>query len=85
MCGIPAEALRAQYGSRWLPGFHAEAVLLAARPGLGPTRGVVEVTRALAVLDAVEDLGWHAPPPHPGAREVPEAVLARFVELRPSC
>jgi hypothetical protein len=70
-----AESLRAQYGARWLPGCHAEAVLLAAIPQLGPTRGVVDVPRALAVLEAVESLGWDAAPLHLGAWVVPEAVL----------
>ncbi len=70
-----AESLRAQYGARWLPGCHAEAVLLAAIPQLGPTRGVVDVPRALAVLEAVESLGWDAAPLHLGAWVAPEAVL----------
>jgi amino acid adenylation domain-containing protein len=71
-----AEALRAQYGARWLPGCHAEAVLLAARPDLGPTRGVVSVARALEVLEAVVDLGWDAAPLHLGSWEVPAEVVA---------
>ena len=71
-----AAALREQYGARWLPGCHAEAVLLAARPDLGATRGVVSVPRALAVLEAVEALGWDAAPLHLGAWEVPAEVVA---------
>ena len=70
-----AAALRAAYGSRWLPGCHAEAVLLAARPELGATRGVVTVERAMAVLEAVVELGWDAAPLHLGAWEVPAEVL----------
>ncbi len=73
-----AEALRAQYGARWLPGCHAEAVLLAARPELGSTRGVVEPARAQAVLEAAQDLGWSAAPLHLGAWEIPRALLERF-------
>jgi predicted amino acid dehydrogenase len=71
-----AAALRELYGARWLPGCHAEAVLLAARPELGATRGVVSVPRALAMLEAVEALGWDAAPLHLGAWEVPAEVVA---------
>jgi len=70
-----AEALRELYGARWLPGCHAEAVLLAARPDLDTTRGVVTVERALEVLEAVQALGWDAAPLHLGAWALPERVV----------
>lgn len=76
-----AASLRERYGAHWLPGCHAEAVLLAARPELGATRGPVEVARALAVLEAVEDLGWGAAPLHLGAWVVPEGILTAVRDL----
>ncbi len=66
-----AEAVRAGLPTRWLPGCHAEALLVAARPELGPTVGPVDLPRALAVLEAVDAMGWRAPPLHLGAHEVP--------------
>ncbi len=79
-----AAALRAQYGARWLPGCHAEAVLLAARPELGPTRGVVDVERGLAVLEAVLALGWEAAPLHLGAWVLPGTMIEEFRASDPS-
>ncbi len=70
-----AQALRERYGAQWLPGCHAEAVLLAARPELGATRGVVDVARARAVLEAALELGWDAAPLHLGAWEPPTELL----------
>ncbi len=69
-----APALRARYGARWLPGCHAEAVLLAARPQLGPTCGPVSVERAMKIHRAVLDLGWRAAPLHLGARKIPDSL-----------
>ncbi|MDP2312888.1 MAG: AMP-binding protein [Pseudomonadota bacterium] len=71
-----ADALRARFGARWLPGCHAEALLVASEPTLGPTVGPVDVARALAVLAAVRRAGLRAAPLHLGAWEVPEAVVA---------
>ncbi len=56
-----AAALRARYGARFLPGCHAEALLLASAPELGPTVGPVDLARALTVWEAVERAGWEAP------------------------
>ena len=70
-----ADALRQRFGARWLPGCHAEVLLLAARPDLGPTSGPVLLDRAREVWDAVEALGWEAPPLHLGAWEVPAEVV----------
>lgn len=72
-----AAAIRARYPSRWLPGCHAEALLIAREPGLGPTVGVVSEGRALAMLAAVEAAGWAAPPLHLGTWEVTGEVLLR--------
>ncbi|MES2638493.1 MAG: amino acid adenylation domain-containing protein [Myxococcota bacterium] len=71
-----AAALRARYGARWLPGCHAEALLVASDARLGPTVGPVDVARALAVLAAVRAAGLRAAPLHLGAWELPEAVVA---------
>ena len=71
-----AAALRARFGARWLPGCHAEALLLAARPELGPTVGPVDLERALQVLAAVQALGWRAAPLHLGAWVVPPGVIS---------
>jgi predicted amino acid dehydrogenase len=76
-----AEALRAQYPTDWLPGCHAEALLLGARPELGRTAGVVGLTRARAVAEAVVDLGWRAAPLHLGAWTVPEAIVQAVATL----
>lgn len=73
-----ADAIRARYPSRWLPGCHAEALLLAREPGLGPTVGVVGEARALAVRAAVLRAGWCAPPLHLGTWELPEDLIAGF-------
>lgn len=61
-----AAALRARYGARWLPGCHAEALLVAADLELGPTVGPVDLGRALRMWAAVEQAGWEAAPPHLG-------------------
>jgi amino acid adenylation domain-containing protein len=71
-----AAALRARYGARWLPGCHAEALLVARDARLGPTVGPVDVARALVVLAAVRAAGLRAAPLHLGAWEVPETVVA---------
>ncbi|MDO9280725.1 MAG: energy-coupling factor ABC transporter permease, partial [Pseudomonadota bacterium] len=71
-----AAALRARYGARWLPGCHAEALLVATDPSLGPTLGPVDVARALAVLASVRRAGLRAAPLHLGGWEVPEEVVA---------
>jgi hypothetical protein len=70
-----ADAIRTRYGASWLPGCHAEAVLLAAYPELGATVGVVDRDRALALWQAVERAGWTAPPLHLGAWVLPERII----------
>jgi len=70
-----ADALRSRFGAAWLPGCHAEALLLAARPDQGPTVGPVDLPRALAVSEAAEAAGFATPPLHLGGWEVPQAVL----------
>jgi hypothetical protein len=70
-----ADAVRAQFPSEWLPGCHAEALLVALRPGLGATRGVVSVARARALWEAVQEVGWASPPLHLGTWRVPAALL----------
>jgi predicted amino acid dehydrogenase len=70
-----ADALRQRFGARWLPGCHAEVLLLAAHPDLGPTVGAVTPERAQVIWDAVEALGWDAPPLHLGAWELPGEVV----------
>ena len=67
-----AETVRALFPSRWLPGCHAEALLLSLRPELGATVGQVELRRARQILAAVDALGWQAAPLHLGVREIPE-------------
>ncbi len=67
-----AQALRALFPTRWLPGCHAEALLLSLRPELGATVGQVELRRARQILAAVDALGWQAAPLHLGVREIPE-------------
>ena len=69
-----AEALRAQFGADWLPGCHAELVLLAARPDVGPTRGVVTATRAAALERAARELGFRAAPLHLGPWRAPDEL-----------
>ncbi|MBM4364649.1 MAG: AMP-binding protein [Deltaproteobacteria bacterium] len=66
-----AESVRARFGARWLPGCHAEAILVAADPGLGPTIGPVTPDRSGRVHDAVRAAGWKAPPLHLGAWTLP--------------
>ena len=75
-----ADALRERFGARWLPGCHAEALLIAARPELGPTVGPVELPRALSVWDAAAAAGLRAPPLHLGAWEVPDAVVTALAD-----
>ena len=67
-----AGLLRAQFGARWLPGCHAELLLLAAKPELGPTRGPVTAERAAHVEAAARDAGWSAAPLHLGPWRVPQ-------------
>lgn len=71
-----AEALRRGLPVRWLPGCHAEAFVVALRPALGPTRGLVDVSRARAMLDALDELGVRGAPLHLGADEIPSDVVA---------
>ncbi len=66
-----AESVRARFGARWLPGCHAEAILVAADPALGPTAGPVTPERARRVLDTVRAAGWRAAPLHLGGWVVP--------------
>lgn len=73
-----AEAIRASLPTRWLPGCHAEALLVAACPELGPTVGELTLRRTLAVLAAVEQLGWRAAPLHLGPRELPTDLVTRL-------
>jgi amino acid adenylation domain-containing protein len=77
-----AEAVRAGLPVRWLPGCHAEAVLVSARPALGPTVGEVDLPRALQVLAAVDELGWRAAPLHLGPRELSPELLERVARVR---
>lgn len=72
-----AAALRAQYPSKWLPGCHAEAVLVAWEPALGATTGPVSLARALAIDAAIDRAGWRAAPLHLGPWLVPEALLVQ--------
>jgi predicted amino acid dehydrogenase len=65
-----ADSVRRGLPVRWLPGCHAEAFVLALRPELGPTRGLVDVTRARAMLDALQSLGVREAPLHLGPDEV---------------
>ncbi|MFZ5481189.1 MAG: AMP-binding protein [Myxococcota bacterium] len=65
-----AAALRERYGAQWLPGCHAEALLVAADPSLGPTIGPVTVERAKRMWAAVEAAGWKAAPFHLGGWEL---------------
>lgn len=67
-----AAALRAQLGADWLPGCHAELTLLAARPDLGPTVGIVTAERAERLEEAARTLGWSAAALHLGPWRVPE-------------
>lgn len=70
-----AAAVRARLPILWLPGCHAEAVLLAERPELSPTRGMVDETRAREVLGALQSLGMQAAPLHLGPQEIPQDVI----------
>jgi non-ribosomal peptide synthetase component F len=79
-----AEEIRARFPTRWLPGCHAEALLLILRPELGPTIGQVELRRATQVLAAVDALSWRAAPLHLGPREIPSDWVAALPRrLRP--
>jgi amino acid adenylation domain-containing protein len=69
-----AGALRQRYGADWLPGCHAEAILVATTE-LGPTVGLVTVTRALEVAAVAESVGWRSPEPHLGPWRAPEDLL----------
>ncbi len=70
-----AESVRARLPVLWLPGCHAEAILLAARPEMGSTRGVVDEARARVVLNVLQELGMKAAPLHLGPREIPAEVV----------
>ncbi len=65
-----AEDVRRGLPVAWLPGCHAEALLLAHRPELGPTVGEVDVRRALQVARAIDALGWRVAPLHLGPRVI---------------
>ena len=69
-----AAALRAELGADWLPGCHAELVLLAARPDAGPTRGVVTAARAQDLDRIARELGFEAAPLHLGPWCVPDSL-----------
>jgi hypothetical protein len=79
-----AAAVRRRLPVRWLPGCHAEALVIARRPELGPTRGPVDTARALAVLAALEELGLGAAPLHLGPEELPPAVIEGVAAARSS-
>jgi predicted amino acid dehydrogenase len=78
-----ADAVRRRFPVRWLPGCHAEALIIARRPELGPTRGPVDTARALAMLAAIEELGLTAAPLHLGPDELPPAVIEGVAAARP--
>jgi len=63
-----AEALRRDWPVAWLPGCHAEALLVAHQPELGPTIGEVDLARATKVMAAIDALGWTVAPLHLGPR-----------------
>jgi len=73
-----AGAIRALYPHRWLPGCHAEALLLANHPEMAVTVGVVSPQRALSMLDAVVAMGWQAAPLHLGPWVVPDRLITEF-------
>jgi predicted amino acid dehydrogenase len=47
-----AEAVRRRLPVRWLPGCHAEALVLARKPELGPTRGPVDRSAPSPIVEA---------------------------------
>ena len=61
-----AVALRERFGARWLPGCHAEAILIASDSTLGATTGPVDLERSQRILAAVLAAGWRAAPLHLG-------------------
>jgi hypothetical protein len=81
-----ADAVRATLPVRWLPCCQAEALVVAARPSLGVTRGFVDVARARAMLRALDELGVRAAPLHLGrdeiAREIVDGVRALHAPIR---
>jgi predicted amino acid dehydrogenase len=76
-----ASNLRKLYGESWVPGCQAEAILLSVFPELGPTQGPVTLERALVILEAIETLGWCAPPPHLGPWVVPETLVKKVKDM----
>jgi predicted amino acid dehydrogenase len=76
-----AKKIRAEYGSRWIPGCMAEAILLGLRPELGPTVGIVTLERAQKLLGISQELGWRAAKPHLDTWDVPKALLDTLMEL----
>ena len=70
-----AEVLRERFGASWLPGCHAEALLVARDPDLGPTVGPVDLQRALRMWEAAERAGLAAPPLHLGSWTIPDEVV----------
>lgn len=76
-----ADALRDRFGARWLPGCHAEALLVAAHPDLGPTVGPVDLPRALAMWETASESGMKAPPLHLGGWEIPDEVITLVSSL----
>jgi amino acid adenylation domain-containing protein len=69
-----AAALRAAFGADWLPGCHAELLLLCANPDLGPTQGVVTAARAAQVEAVARAAGWTAAPLHLGPWTAPDTL-----------
>lgn len=75
---VGAEAIRARFPTRWLPGCHAEALLVGLKPEIGLTTGVVRVARAEAVAAANDALGWTVLPLHLQTWLVPEALIEQI-------
>jgi hypothetical protein len=72
--GALADAARASFPTRWLPGCHAEALLLSIDRTLTPTEGMVQTAQCLRMLREMRRLGWSAAPLHLGTEEVDEQL-----------
>ncbi len=80
-----ADELRDRFGALWLPGCHAETLLVAADPSVGPTRGAVDVSRAAAMWHSARESGFTAAPLHLGGWLVPDELVDRLgVHMRGS-